>query len=411
MLAVIYGGRTLLQKVPWLFANTEKIQKAFGVVMIAVGMAMMLNIDRKFQTWVLVTFLSYGVGLTKIEEQPVVKAELECFSTNASPAEDEMGKPSFELLDDANYPVAPELDGGTVWVNSEPLRLRTELKGKVVLIDFWTYSCINCIRTFPYLTKWYESYKDKGFVIIGVHAPEFEFEKKQANVIQAMKDFGITYPVVQDNEFKIWRAYKNQYWPAHYLVDKDGRVRYTHFGEGKYQETENKIRELLGETPKGVTNQLEGALTRQQSSETYLGHLRADAYPLQLNVEPEVTKQYSYTGQLFEEAVVLNGMWNVQKEYVVAEGNNSTISLNFLAQKVHVVLSGKEDKEYPVKLLLDGQPIPKQYWTSDMNERGELVVNKARKYDVIDLGADYGRHTIDLQLPKGVEAYAFTFGS
>ena len=142
-------------------------------------------------------------------------------------------------------------------------------------------------------------------IIIGVHAPEFEFEKKQANVIQAMKDFGITYPVVQDNEFKIWRAYKNQYWPAHYLIDKDGRVRYTHFGEGKYQETENKIRELLGESPMEVTNQFEGALSRPQSHETYLGHLRADAYPLQLKVEPDVTKQYSYKGVLADEAAEL----------------------------------------------------------------------------------------------------------
>jgi cytochrome c biogenesis protein CcdA/thiol-disulfide isomerase/thioredoxin len=411
MLAVIYGGRKLLQKVPWLFANTEKIQKAFGVVMIAVGIAMMFNLDRQFQTWVLATFPTYGVGLTKIEEQQVVKTELERLSTNESSTQDEMGKPSFELLESANYKLAPELDGGTAWVNSEPLKLSAELKGKVVLIDFWTYSCINCIRTFPYLTQWYESYKDKGFVIIGVHAPEFEFEKNQANVKQAMKDFRITYPVVQDNEFKIWRAYQNQYWPAHYLIDKDGRVRYTHFGEGKYQETENKIRELLGESPMEVTNQFEGALTRPQTHETYLGHLRADAYPLQLKVEPDVTKQYSYTGLLADDAVVLNGAWNVQKEYAVSEASSSTTSLNFLAQKVHLVLSGKEDRSYLVRVLLDGEPVPKKYWTSDMNERGEIVVDEARKYDIINLGEDYGRYTIDLQFPAGVEAYAFTFGS
>jgi thiol-disulfide isomerase/thioredoxin/sulfur carrier protein ThiS len=412
MLAFTYGGRQLFQKIPWLLENTGRIQRGFGVVMILTGLAIMMNVDRCFQTWVLETFPQYGVGLTRIEENEAVKQQLD--KLNASPNELDAanGKPMFELQESMKYPLAPELNGGTAWLNSEPLRLSEELRGKVVLIDFWTYSCINCIRTFPYVTQWYEKYKDQGFVIVGVHSPEFEFEKKKENVLQAMSDFDITYPVVQDNEFKIWRAYSNRYWPAHYLIDKEGRVRYTHFGEGKYQETENKIRELLGEEPMIVTDEdSTTAPRRSQTVETYLGYGRAESYSYQLGIKIDEAKDYSFEQLIGDDNVALSGRWTVREEHVRAEETNAVMTLNFLAQKVHLVLASKDQTEKKVRVLLNGKPLPQKYWTTDMNEQGEIVVTGARKYDIIDLGEDYGRYDLDLVFEEGIEAYAFTFGS
>lgn len=249
-------------------------------------------------------------------------------------------------------------------------------------------------------------------MIVGVHSPEFEFEKKKENVIQAMSDFGITYPVVQDNEFKIWRAYSNRYWPAHYLIDKEGRARYTHFGEGKYQETENKIRELLGEEPMVVTG--EDRTTgprRSQTLETYLGYGRAESYSYQLGIKIDEAKDYSFEQLLGDDNVALSGRWTVREEHVRAEENNAVLTLNFLAQKVHLVLASEDQTEKKVRVLLNGKPLPQKYWTTDMNEQGEIVVSGARKYDIIDLGEGYGRYDLDLVFDNGIEAYAFTFGS
>src|SRR3989344_9651039 len=207
MLAIVWGGRALLQKVPWLVASTGKIQKIFGLLMILTALAIATNLDRKFQTYILTTFPQYGVGLTKLEDNPIVKKQLVDMQTN-------------------DRQTAPELTAGGQWFNSEPLTL-SQLKGKVVLVDFWTYTCINCIRTLPYLKNWYAKYKDKGFVIIGVHTPEFEFEKDASNVARAIADFGLEYPVMQDNDYATWRAYDNRYWAAKYLIDKEGKIRYT----------------------------------------------------------------------------------------------------------------------------------------------------------------------------------------
>lgn len=422
MLAITYGGRNLLQKSPWLLQNTQKIQKGFGVVMIATGLAIFFNVDRTFQTWVLEKFPSYGVGLTRFEDNELVKSQLE--ELNSNPKEDDMGKPLFDVQEEANYPTAPELIGGTNWLNSEPLTLEDDLRGKVVLIDFWTYSCINCIRTFPYVTSWYEKYKDSDFVIVGVHSPEFEFEKNPDNVTAAMEEYGITYPVVQDNDFKIWRAYNNRYWPAHYLIDKNGKIRYTHFGEGKYQETENKIRELLGEEPisEGVGESALSQFTsrRFQTQETYLGYLRAESYTTQNQIETDKEKDYQLSRDLPEDAVGLSGNWTVADEYVEAGTPSETeempsLTLNFQAQKVHLVMDAPEQAKSSgsayVEVLLDGQPLNQKYWTQDMDEKGRIQIEAAKKYDILDLGEDYGRHLVTLKFSPGIQAFAFTFGS
>ena len=244
MFFIMLGGQNALRRVPWLFSNLGNIQKIFGVLMILTAIAIFFNIDRKFQTFILDKFPQYGTGLTKFEDNETIRRELEKRDGKEIKKED-MGKPMFDLLSPKGAK-APAIIPGGVWFNSDPLTLE-ELKGKVVIVDFWTYSCINCQRTFPYLRNWYEKYKDKGLVIIGVHSPEFEFEKSEKNVAEAIKDFKLTYPIVQDNDFATWRDYANHYWPAKYIIDKEGYIRYTHFGEGAYDETERIIQELLKE--------------------------------------------------------------------------------------------------------------------------------------------------------------------
>ena len=225
MFAIMIGGRGLLQRIPWLLPNTAKIQKIFGVLMILTAIGIFFNIDRRFQVYILDKFPGYGTGLTSFEDNSAVKNQLEnLFNRNTNAKDTE--KPISDLKDD--FGKAPELIPGGEWFNSDPLQL-SSLRGKVVLIDFWTYTCINCIRTLPYLKQWHEKYKDEGLVIIGVHSPEFEFEKNPDNLQKAINDFKIEYPIMQDNDFSTWTAYNNRYWPAKYLIDKDGNVRYTHF--------------------------------------------------------------------------------------------------------------------------------------------------------------------------------------
>lgn len=408
MLLILYGGQQLLKKVPWLLRNSARIQKGFGVLMMITAVTIFLNWDRKFQTWVLTTFPSYGTGLTQIEQNGLVDQQLNQLRQGGSSVLEQTQDTLSKSLG-LKSPV-PELNGGTHWINSEALTFANQLKGKVVLIDFWTYSCINCIRTLPYITKWYDKYKDQGLVVIGVHSPEFAFEKVTSNVEAATKDFHINYPVIQDNDFKIWTAFSNHYWPAHYLVDKQGNIRYTHFGEGAYTETENQIRELLGESPLPDTETDKPA--RHQSAETYLGSSRADAYVSTQYVVPNQTKTYTFASNLPNEAVALAGTWLVEPERIIAH-NNAALRFNFMAQQVYLVMSNEsKDGVVPaVSVLLDGQPLPQKYWTNDTDTQGKIQVTAAKKYDILDLGADYGRHVLELRFDPGAAAYAFTFGS
>ena len=206
---VMAGGQNMLRKIPWLLSNTGRIQKVFGVVMIVTAIGIFFNVDRTFQTYILNTFPQYGIGLTKFEDNKIIKQELKKINTK-------------KMDETKRGPLAPEIVPGGEWFNSKPLTL-AGLRGKVVIVDFWTYTCINCQRTFPYLKKWWNTYRDSGLVIIGVHAPEFEFDKNKDNLAQAITDFGLTYPIVQDNDFSTWRAYDNRYWPAKYIIDKEAR--------------------------------------------------------------------------------------------------------------------------------------------------------------------------------------------
>lgn len=395
MFLIMLAGSTALQKVPWLVRNTSKIQKAFGVLMIATAISIFFNVDRRFQTFILTTFSNYGVGLTQFEDNSVVKQELE-----------KVNQKSIDKAKSSQGPIAPELITGGVWFNSEPLTL-AELQGKVVLIDFWTYSCINCQRTFPYLQQWHEKYKDKGLVIIGVHAPEFEFEKNPKNVQQAITDFGLMYPVMQDNSFATWKAYSNNYWPAKYLIDKDGKIRYTHFGEGKYDETEKIIQELLKEAgSEDVNVEIDNPDYRitSKTPETYLGYERIRNFASREYIAEDALAVYTAPSNLRSNQVAFEGSWNVMGEYANPQ-QGAKLLLSFDSKEVFLVMRAKSGSG-KVKVYLDDKL---QAFGED-NDNGVVTIDSDRLYKLINLKTP-GRHLLILEFEdSNTEVYAFTFG-
>lgn len=407
MLLIIYGGRQLLKKVPWLLKNTGKIQKAFGVIMLLVAVGIFFNVDRTFQTYVIQTFPSYGAGLTQFEDNALIKKQLEKFQRSGSSSPE----PSLSTEDSSgSFPIAPELIPGGEWFNSTPLTL-ADLRGKVVLIDFWTYTCINCIRTLPYLEKWHETYADKGLVIIGVHTPEFEFEKNPTNVRKAIQDFGLKYPVMQDNAFATWRSYNNHYWPAKYFIDKNGRIRDSHFGEGDYDESERFIQELLKETGASVDqitvdNPVYSVAAR--TPETYVGYDR-----LEYNVSPEAIKPDKESSYSTPPDIPLNrfayaGRWTIAGERAVP-ASSSALTLHFEAGQVFLVMRAKQGLTAQVKVYLDGSPIAADSSGEDV-KNGVVSVVDDRLYKLINL-KNSGKHLLRLEFLDGnTELYAFTFG-
>ena len=261
--------------------------------------------------------------------------------------------------------LAPPLTGATQWFNSPPLTDEM-LRGKVVLVDFWTYSCINCLRTLPYLKAWNEKYRDQGLVIIGVHAPEFAFEKDARNVEQAIRDLGITYPVAMDNQYTIWNAYKNQYWPAHYLIDANGKIRHQHFGEGAYQETELMIQTLLKEAHQGVLAMNDGlvqvagsgataaAADMERSPETYLGYARQQNLVSPEAIKQDVAAQYSAPRALKPNQWALSGKWRVSAESAAVQASGGAISYRFQGRDLHLVLGSRNGKPVRFRVTLDG---------------------------------------------------------
>src|SRR3989344_3364884 len=285
----------------------------------------------------------------------------------------------FEL-DASKSPKAPEIIPGGAWFNSTPLTLN-KLKGKVVLVDFWTYSCINCIRTLPYLKSWWEKYENEGLVIIGVHSPEFEFEKNEKNVQKAINYFGLKYPIVQDNDFATWRAYNNRYWPAKYLIDKDGFIRYTHFGEGEYDKTEKII------------------------PETYLGYERIANFASNEQISPNVSKIYTIPSALYNDQVAFEGNWNVMEEYA-NPAKKALLYIDFESKEVFLVMKPKGNNVAKIKVYVDNKL---QYFGED-NKNGEVIIDSDRLYKLIDLPTP-GRHLLKIEFEdNNLEVYAFTFG-
>lgn len=412
MLLITYSGQRVFQKVPWLLSNTGKIQKAFGVVMIAMAVALYFNVDRKFQIWVLDQFPSYGTGLTSFENIGIVQEQLD----NLMPGKGEdkrMGRPTFELQDPGD--AAPEIITGGQWFNlpeGKDSLTMAELRGKVVLVDFWTYSCINCIRTLPYLRSWDEKYRDDGLVIIGVHSPEFEFEKNPDNLAEAIADFELKYPVVQDNNFETWRAYGDNRWPRKYLVDKNGYIRYFHAGEGRYDETERAIQLLLAETGAQVSeadiNNPDYDI-KTRTPELYLGAGRIQYLASPEDVAEGELQTYTHPNNLPLNTFSYQGEWVIGEEQAMPSAG-AELDLHFDAQQVFLVMRPKNPGESgQVELTLDGLPVLGSLEETDV-EDGIITVDKDRLYKLIHMDQP-GEAMLKLKfLDDNIEIYAFTFG-
>lgn len=314
----------------------------------------------------------------------------------------------------------PEFTGIEAWLNSEPLTA-AGLKGKVVLIDFWTYSCINCIRTLPYVTSWHDKYVDKGFTVVGVHTPEFAFEKEEENVRDAVVRHDIAYPVALDNGYGTWNAYSNRYWPAHYLFDALGRLRYVHFGEGKYDETERAIQALLAEagTDAGgaLTELGDGpAFAKIGSPETYLGYGRMELLASPEDVARDRPQAYTAPEPYALNRFSFRGTWTVEDERAVPAAG-AALFYRYRSAVANLVLANM-DADGPalrVDVRLDGKPVPETLRGADLNvgEDGStyLLVKDERLYEIVDAGDDYRERLLELSFPEpGTAAYAFTFG-
>jgi thiol-disulfide isomerase/thioredoxin len=295
------------------------------------------------------------------------------------------------------------------------------LKGKVVLVDFWTYSCINCIRAIPYVKAWAEKYKDQGLVVIGVHAPEFAFEKKVSNVEKAVNDLGISYPVAIDNDYAIWRAFDNQYWPAHYFIDAEGRVRHHHFGEGEYDQSEKVIQQLLSEAgEKNVADDIvevkakgaEAASDRGnvQSPETYVGWQRAENFAGSEGTVNDMAHVYIAAEPRLNEWG-LTGNWTVNAENAALNDKDGSIYYRFHARDLHLVLGPDSDgKPVRFKVTIDGKA-PGDNHGVDTDADGNGTVTEQRLYQLVRQAGSVGDHTFEIWFQDtGVQAYAFTFG-
>ena len=325
-------------------------------------------------------------------------------------------------IDKSQFKLAPELTKITGFINSKPITL-ADLRGKVVLVDFWTYSCINCIRTIPYLNAWYEKYADKGLVIVGVHTPEFEFEKDYNNVQAAVEKFDIRYPVAQDNEKGTWNAYDNRYWPRKYLIDADGYIRYDHIGEGGYAETEKVIQSLLTERPEYIganTTTIDQSISNPESSqsvnfdrintpELYFGYQYSTA-PLgnSEGYQPDQIVNYTVPDntKVVPNRIYLAGEWKNNADHMELQSQVGHIVLSYSAKAVNIVAGGKGE----LRILEDSSPLDNSSRGTDISEDGTVKVDGQRLYNVVE-HEDYGNHQIAIEVAgKGFQIYTFTFG-
>jgi cytochrome c biogenesis protein CcdA/thiol-disulfide isomerase/thioredoxin len=380
MLLISRGGREASSH---LRRHAETVRVASGALMAIVALGLVFHVDDHLAT-LTPGYTNFLQG--KIEDNSSAKRELAKVRGGGA-ALAVVHKRAGSLPD---YGVAPTLHPDGAWINSKPLTLG-KLRGKVVLIDFWTYSCINCLRTLPHLKAWYATYHPKGLVIIGVHTPEFAFEHVTSNVKAAVRRLGIRYPVVQDNSFKTWDNYANQYWPAEYLIDKQGHVRHTHFGEGEYGQTESLIRRLLGDNGRSARSLADTTPTGLLTPESYLGYARLANYVGTTPV-PDVETRYVFARSIPENALSYSGRWRVGSERIVA-GPDARMRLRFEARDVYIVLGGHGR----VQTLIDGKPA------------GTIHVNAERLYTVRSSKTPESA-LLELRFSRGIQAYSFTFG-
>jgi cytochrome c biogenesis protein CcdA/thiol-disulfide isomerase/thioredoxin len=381
MLLVAFGGRRLAAGVQGLRAHALATRRVAGVVLAGTALAIALGVDQRFTT----ALPGYTAALQRhVEETSVARRELDRLRGTGGTA----------LASASGYPAAPDFRGISRWINTaggKPLTMRG-LRGKVVLVDFWTYSCVNCLRTLPHVEAWDRAYRKDGLVIVGVHTPEFAFEHVPSNVRGAVKRLGVRYPVALDNDYGTWNAYENQYWPADYLVDRTGHIRDVHFGEGDYSRTERKIRSLLGErVTRSLTNVADATPRDLATPESYLGYARLDRFVG--NVRSDVRASYRFPRSLPQNELAYSGQWTVQAQRILA-GRDARLRLHFHAEHVYLVLGGRGT----VRVLVDGRHV-----------RNVRVTGLPRLYTLLDfLKVQDG--ILELRFSPGVQAYAFTFG-
>jgi cytochrome c biogenesis protein CcdA/thiol-disulfide isomerase/thioredoxin len=380
MLLIAYGGHTVATRVR---AQGQTLRIASGVVIALVALGIAFHVDDRFTT----ALPGYTQALQKhIEDTSTARRQLDKL-TGAKPLVAKKGTSTAALPD---YGLAPALRPGGDWFNSPPLTLR-QLRGKVVLLDFWTYSCINCLRSLPHLEAWDAAYRSKGLVIIGVHTPEFAFEHVASNVKAAVKRLGIKYPVVQDNQYGTWNAYSNQYWPAEYLIDRTGHVRHYHFGESSYGETENLIRQLLGVQGPKARAMPDLTPTEASSPESYLGYERLARYAGS-KLHRNVLSAYVFPKTLAQDDLAYSGKWRVESQRIIA-GADARLRFHYLAEHVYLVLGGSGK----VEVSVNGRHTK----TVDVNSYRLYTLRNASPAEDA---------TLQLQFTPGVQAYAFTFG-
>lgn len=417
LILISYFGITLIKRLRWLANPTGMFRKVLGVTFICIGIILWMGIDKKIQTVV----LDAGFfDITKVEERLLRTQQIE-----SPPVQDGINvDPNAPLMSTKRAGSAPEIAGITQWLNTagKPVTL-AELKGKVVIVDFWTYSCINCQRTLPYLKKWHQKYAEKGLVILGIHAPEFAFEHKIENVSKAVGELGVTYPVGLDNDFATWRAYENRYWPAKYFIDKKGNIRHEHFGEGEYEESERIIQYLLEEgtsrssnandnaqaisdikingqskSNSNVQSMIESGIRHELTPETYLGYQRAERFVNASQLVKDATAPYAMgtLAQLAPHEWSLSGKWEVGGEQIMSKSNNSKLTLRFSAREVYLVVDA------PVPVLIGVH--------LNGGVQKSIPVSGAKLYTIASLSTYATGQLLELTVPTGVSLHAFTFG-
>ncbi len=401
LLAIALAGRRLTKHLNWTAKPDGWFRRVLAIILILVGLAVITGFDKKVQTWILV---HTPINSTKLEEKLVP-------NKNPKPTNKEGNQNTmFNVV--KPYP-APELTGIHEWINSNGETLKN-LKGKVVLIDFWTYSCINCQRTLPHVTGWYEKYKDKGFVVLGIHAPEFAFEQVPANVKKAVAEDHINYPVGLDNDFSTWNAFKNEYWPAEFFIDKNGLVRHTHFGEGKYSENEAVIQALLKENGQIVSGSIDTSgdsapVAAGQTPETYLGYERGQRFANSDQVVADNAVNYTLNNQLQTDKWSLGGNWQIGAKQTTAVADGSVLRLKFSAKEVYLVMDAPSNR--PITLKLNGKAVTtSSLGGSDVDEKGQVYVDGARLYRLIKSPKFLKDAVLDITVPQGTIVNAFTFG-
>ena len=413
MLAVSLLGRKLVKKLNVLADPKGWFKRGLGVLFLIVGISVMTGFDKIVETKILD---SGYFDITKVEQNILEKTmdskdndKNNTKTTDSSPTTSV--SPSSTVLNQPGTAKASEIAGIESWINSNGETI-AGLKGKVVLVDFWTYSCINCQRTLPYVTKWYDTYKDQGFVVLGIHAPEFAFEKKKENVEDFVKKNGINYPVGLDNNFATWSAYKNQFWPAQYLIDKDGNVRRIHTGEGQYVEGEEAIRQLLKEKGSATLGEMVTKPQNQEAKlpltpETYLSYSRGERFANTGEFKPDLSVNFTslIDSDLQTNSWTFGGSWTIGKEDSVTSGTTSTLKLKYSAKEVYLVMGSVDGSEKIGTVSGDLKS-----FGSDVDIDGKIRVQGSRLYKVIK-NSDYIKDGIfEITLPAGVRVNTFTFG-